>query len=356
MDKTHKEPRARGEISVKLALITTTIYVPHVLSLYRELDKEAMFFIAGDCRTPHDEVRRFVSSLGNAIYYSDIDQKKLGYTCSEIIGWNKIMRRNIALLEAMKYGADIIVTVDDDNIPLDRDYFAVFKSLLTSSYNGPMASSETRWFNVGKFLNPPIYHRGFPYDYRHIDLKVHLSPVCNTKVGVAAGLWLGDPDIDAMERITNRPTVCHLSEVLRTGLLVNNTCFTPFNSQNTAYVAELAPLMMALVGVGRYDDIWASYIAERVMMDTDYHVHFGRPFVWQERNPQNLWRNLEDEIFGMEHTTTFCNDLLAANLGEGSVIDKLNRLYEHFRQRAYLPSVVYELGGAWCKDVEKVLK
>jgi len=314
-----------------------------------------MFFIVGDRKTPHDEVRRFVSSLGNAIYYSDIDQEKLGYSCSEIIGWNKIMRRNIALLEAIKYGADIIVSIDDDNIPLGYDYFEVFKSVLTSLYNGPMASSGTRWFNIGEFLNPPVYHRGFPCDYRHTDLKVRLSPLCNVKVGVAAGLWLGDPDIDAMERITNRPIAHHISEVLRTGLVVDNTCFTPFNSQNTAYVLELAPLMMVWVGVGRYDDIWASYVAERIMMETDYHVYYGRPFVWQERNPQNLWKNLKDEILGMEHTSRFCQDLVEAKLGEGSILEKLRRLYEHLRGKDYLPSVVYELGKAWCEDVERVM-
>ncbi len=340
---------------MKLALITTTIYVPRVLSLYRELDKEVMFFITGDRKTPHDEVRRFVSSLDNAVYYSDTDQEKLGYGCSGIIGWNKIMRRNIALLEAMKYGADIIITIDDDNIPLDHDYFEVFKSVLTSPYAGQMASSEMRWFNAGGFLSPSVYHRGFPYDYRHIDLKVHLMPMRNVKVGVAAGLWLGDPDIDAMERITNRPTVYQVSEVLRSGLIVDNRCFAPFNSQNTAYVAELAPLMMVLVGVGRYDDIWASYIAERVMMDTDYHVHYGRPFVWQERNPQNQWRNLKDEVFGMEFTTRFCEDLLDATLGEGNILEKLRRLYEYLRSVEYLPPVVCELGRAWCDDVERVL-
>lgn len=340
---------------MRLALITTTIYVPEVLSLYRELDKEAMFFVVGDRKTPHEKVRHLVSSLGNAIYYSDTDQEKLGYSCSEIIGWNKIMRRNIALLEAIKYGADIIVSIDDDNIPLDHNYFAIFRSVLASPYNGLMASSETRWFNIGEFLSPPVYHRGFPYDYRRIDLKAHLSPVCNVKVGVAAGLWLGDPDIDAMERITNGPTVYQVSEVLRRGLVVDNKCFTPFNSQNTAYIAELAPLMMVLVGVGRYDDIWASYIAERIMMETDYHVYYGRPFVWQQRNPQNRWRNLKDEIFGMEFTTQFCRDLLDANLGEGHILEKLHRLYEHLRNVEYLPPVVYELGRAWCNDLERII-
>ena len=339
---------------MKIALITTTIYVPRVLELYRSMDPDVIFIITGDRKTPHKETRNFIEKLGNAVYYSDSDQVKLGYKCSEIIGWNKIMRRNISLLEAMKCGAEIIISIDDDNIPLHHDYFADFKSILTSPYNGLMADSERHWFNVGDFLNPTVYHRGFPYDYRHIDLKCHLSSVCGAKVGVAAGLWLGDPDINAMERITNRPSVHQLSsELLRAGILVDESCLAPFNSQNTAYVAELAPLMMVLVGVGRYDDIWASYIAQRVMMEAGYHVYFGRPFVWQERNPHSQWSNLKDEIFGMEFTTRFCQDLLAAKLGEGCVLEKLRRLYEHLRAVDYLPPVVYELGKAWCDDVER---
>lgn len=340
---------------MRVALITTTIYVPRVLERYRDLDKEVMFFVAGDKKTPHSEARSFIKGLGNAVYYSDADQEKLGYKCSEIIGWNKIMRRNLALLEAIKWGADIIISVDDDNIPLSHNYFADFESVLSHPYNGVMASSDRHWFNVGEFLNPPVYHRGFPYDFRNIDLKVRLSPVCGVKVGVAAGLWLGDPDIDAMERITNNPTVHQVSEVLRTGLVVDSTCLAPFDTQNTAYVAELAPLMMVLVGVGRYDDIWASYIAQRVMMETDYLIHFGGPLVWQERNSQSQWRNLKDEVFGMEFTGRFCADLLPANLGVGNVLVKLRRLYEHLRGLDYLPPVVFDLGKAWVDDVEKVL-
>ncbi len=340
---------------MKTALITTTINVPRVLELYRSIDPDVMFFVTGDRKTPHNETRAFIEKLGNAVYYSTTDQEKLGYKCSEIIGWNKIMRRNIALLEAIKHNADIIISIDDDNIPLDHNYFADFNNILTSPHNSLMVNSDLHWFNSGEFLVPRVYHRGFPYDYRYKDLNIHLSSVCDARVGVAAGISLGAPDIDAMERITNRPTVHQLSEVLRTGLVVDNVCFTPFDSQNTAYVAELAPLMMVLVGVGRYDDIWASYIAERVMMETDYHVHFGKPFVWQERNPQNQWRNLKDEIFGMEFTTRFCEDLLAANLGEGTVIEKLRHLYERLRGLDYLPPVVCELGKAWCDDIESVM-
>ena len=340
---------------MKTILITTTIYVPTVLRRYREIDPDVFFIITGDEKTPHDAVESFVRELGNAVYIGVAEQKMLGYGSSEIIGWNKIMRRNIALLEAIKLKPDIIVTIDDDNLPLDNDYFETFSAVVGKPFSGLMASSETGWFNVGEFLVPPVYHRGYSYDRRELKNEFRMLPVQDKKVGIAAGLWLGDPDIDAMERITNAPIVMQVSDVLRNGIIVDNALYAPVNSQNTAFVAELAPLMMVLVGVGRYDDIWASYIAERVLRTLDYHVHYGRPFVWQERNPQNSWKNLRDELFGMEYTPRFCEDLDRIELPEGTVLDKLESIYKGLLSASYLPEIVLELGAAWCKDLRRIL-
>lgn len=340
---------------MKAILITTTIYVPEVLRVYRKFAPEVLFIIAGDKKTPHKEVRNLANELGNTLYLSDEEQEKLGYQSSAVIGWNKIMRRNIALLEAIKQKPDFIISIDDDNIPLENHYFEHFYKIFGTPFTGLMISSPNKWINVGEFLEPPVYHRGFPFDKRSFMKNFHFKPVFDKKIGVAAGLWLGDPDIDAMDRIVNKPLVLNVSEVLRGGFIVDNTNFTPFNSQNTAYRFELAPLMMVLVGVGRYDDIWASYIAERVLMETDYYVHFGQPFVWQERNPQNLWKNLKDELLGMEYTTQFCNDLLDIDIGEGSIIDKLYRIYSQLKTKSYIPPIVFELGEAWCRDLEKIL-
>lgn len=341
---------------MKTALITTTIRVPKVLELYRSFNKDVMFFVAGDRKTPHTEVKGFVEGLGNAVYYSDTDQEKLGYESSEIIGWNKIMRRNIALLEAIKNKADIIVTIDDDNIPLDKEYFNDFISLLSKPFSGLEIVSEKKWVNVGDFTIPRVFHRGFPYQLRHEKNKYNISSVSEKKIGICAGLWLGDPDIDAVERLVNKPEVMGFLEELKKGFVAAKDNFYPIDSQNTAYLREIASLMMVLVGVGRYDDIWASYIAERILMSTDLYCHYGKPFVKQERNSQNIIKNLKDEIFGMEFTTQFCQDLLQIDIGQGSVMEKLERLYGGLEGKTYIPSVVFELGKAWCKDVKKIIK
>ncbi len=339
----------------KIALITTTIYVPEVLQFYRDISKDVAFFIAGDRKTPHDQVRKFVDGLGNAMYYSDRDQEKLGYKCSSLIGWNKIMRRNIALLEAIKYKADIIITIDDDNIPLDKNYFDDFVGVLGKPFTGLGIRTDDAFFNVGQFLNPPCYHRGFPHTGRHQQPLCEIIPVHETKIGVAEGVCIGDPDIDAVDRLSQRPQVGQISEVLRRGIALSGPTLAPINSQNTAYVSELAPLFMVWVGVGRYDDIWASYAAQRIMRPLGYRLHYGPPFVWQQRNPHNLWQNLRDEIMGMEFTPTFCEDLNGIDVGTGAVLDRLERLYEDLKNRHYLPEVVYRLGKAWCQDVAGLL-
>ncbi|GAI13351.1 unnamed protein product, partial [marine sediment metagenome] len=40
------------------------------------------------------------------------------------------------MLEAIKYGADIIISIDDDNIPLDEHYFKDFVSILSHPFTG----------------------------------------------------------------------------------------------------------------------------------------------------------------------------------------------------------------------------
>lgn len=337
---------------MKIVLITTTIRIPWVLEYYRRADPSVVFIITGDKKTPHAQVDSFVKTLGNTIYYDVEGQKALGYECSDVIGWNCVMRRSIALLEAIKLQPDIIITIDDDNIPLDIDnYFKTFQRILSAPYGGLVIHGEDRWFNVGSMFEPHIKHRGFPYD-RESGYTINFGV---NRVGVVAGLWYGDPDISAVERIVIKPQILQMSDILQRGIVVDNLCFTPFNSQNTGYLCELAPLMAVLPVVGRYDDIWASYIAERVMLETGHYVFYGPPFTWQERNEHNLITNLEDEIFGMRYTSIFCNDLRDMKLGVGSPVEMLARIYEQMEHLDYIPQRLKEFGKAWISDLEKIL-
>jgi hypothetical protein len=52
------------------------------------------------------------------------------------------------------------------------------------------------------------------------------------------------------------------------------------------------------------DDIWGGYLVEKEFGSC---VVYNRATVYQERNPQDLVRNLENEIIGYRNTLNFIN-------------------------------------------------
>lgn len=340
---------------MKVALVTTTINVPTVLRLYRAYGPEVMFFVAGDLKT-HDGCGELVRSLGYKSYYiSPDDQKALDYKCSELLGWNTLSRRNIATLEALKYGADIIVFIDDDNLAMNEFYFADHIKNLTSLHCGIKAGSTSGWFDVGTLLyndgdNCAVSHRGFPHD---VNGQGMFQSVVDAKVGVNAGICMGDPDCSATTRIARAPIVHHAPCLLDSGIVVDNRTKTVFNSQNVAFIRELAPAMFMMPGVGRYDDIYASLICHRVMRERDLHVKFSRPFVWQERNDHDLIKDLRAEIDGMDNIVRFAQQLDSIPIAKLSVIESVRAIYTF---DDILPTKAVQAAHAFLDDCEKVMK
>lgn len=327
---------------MKVALITTTINVPQHLRLLRRYGEDVRFFIAGDLKSPHSGITNLLSG---SFYYLLPDEQK-EWKCSEIIGWNCIQRRNIALLEALRWDADIIVSWDDDNIPLDRNYFTAFEEILSEPFDGLQASSETGWWSAYGFL----LHRGFPHNIGHIP---HYMTVTDAKVGVAAGLVLGDPDINAYTRLTKSPILLNGDVLDQAGYVVAADVWTVFNTQNTAFLREFAPAMFCPPAVGRYDDIIASLICQRVMRDRGYQVHFGPPFVWQERNPHDLLKDLRAEIWGMEHLLELAAWLDCWDPGAVTVVD----MCKHFWATCtILPQASREAALAFLADIDELWK
>jgi hypothetical protein len=298
---------------MRFALVTTTIQVPEVLRRYRKLGPDVEIIVAGDMKTPPEAVG-LIEEVG--VYLDLTEQVRLHPTLSATIGWNSIQRRNFALLEAMKLAPDVIVSVDDDNIPMG-DYFFV----LERAFEPGGMSARGKWFNLGELAFESYTYRGYP---RSQSSRAWIGQGNAQRIGVVNGLIYGDPDINATERIERDPQVSGYYLGVDGVTVDPRETWTPINSQNTAWRAELAPLAMVLPHVGRYDDIWASYIAQRVLSATDFHIRFGKPYVRQERNPQSVYRNLRDEIFGMENTDALLVALKEIPIDSGaSVLENL---------------------------------
>ena len=338
---------------MRTALITTTINVPRVLALYRKLGPDVRFFVTGDKKTPQ-EAYDFCDSIPDCVAGRETSQ--IGWKCSELIGWNQVERRNIALLEAIRWGADCVVTIDDDNIPIDGNYFKYFEDHLSiEPWFCVEASSPTGWFDPGTLLVPPVPHRGFPYAQKAAPV---FDSVVDARIGVAAGLCLGDPDIDAVTRIVNAPVVHSVSELARAGVVTDpRKTKTVFNTQNTAFIRDLAPAMFQPPGVGRFSDIYASLICQRVMRERGLYVHFGMPYVWQTRNEHNLINDLRLEIDGMANIEALAGILDAMQLPDHDVLAATRRIYSALQATAttIMPPIACQAALAFFDDMESIL-
>lgn len=344
----------------RVALITTTINVPEMLTLYAndwsindELDGALDIIVAGDVQTP-PETKDLVEGLGGTYIPVDSMLAKRWRT-DKHVGHRSIQRRNIALLHAIASGAELIITVDDDNTP-SGSYF----SRMLEEFNRDTTrvfSAKSGWFNPGTLLYPRTVARGYPIAERHVQEMSGVYSWMNEPIGVVNGLTTGDPDIDAIERIVNWPKAHRIT--LNENIAMAFGTWAPFNTQNTAFVRELAPLMQCLVGVGRYDDIFMSYIARVIMDATGWRVSYGEPTTYSKRNEHDILVDLERELYGYKTQASLIEALRAIEAdkriaGEDGIVEMLCGVYELIA--SILPSETDAANVAWIQDVETAMK
>ena len=311
----------------KNAIVTTTIFVPKLLDTYAEDAKkhgqDMLFIVVGDKKTP-PETEEYCKGLqersGYTVEYFSVERQEEYLSkwpaLKEHIQWNCIMRRNVGILYAYELGCPSISTIDDDNFLACEDYIGTHS--IGMELPVVEVTTSTNWINICKLLDEAhgrtFYHRGFPLEKREAsetwtETKKTITPV------VSAGLWLGDPDVDAMERLYHTTEPTDATKMNRDERFSPApSTWTPFNSQNTALAHKVIPAYFLSPKVGRYDDIWGSYILKHVVDHMDDRIVYGQPLVKQERNPHNYWRDLDMERYGHALTLRFVETLESIKL------------------------------------------
>ena len=318
-----------------VAVVTTTIHVPKLLESYMQDamsfgHKEVSFIVVGDRKTPN-EAREFCQTLHRCYAYQTnflgVDDQELYLRSypelAAYLPYDSIQRRNIGILLAYERGADVIITIDDDNF-LAEPNFIRHHSLVGQEIEIDAYSSTDGWINVCDFLTEQhgfrFYHRGFPLGARlAIDGNVPRVQSVRGRIVVNAGFWLEEPDIDAVTRLAIPLKVTGLKRQENFALGLGT--WSPFNSQNTALARDVIPTYFLSPFIGRYDDIWASYVTKAIADHLGDLVVFGHPLVRQERNPHDYWIDLEKERDGMRLSDAFCGYLRAIKFAGTSYSD-----------------------------------
>jgi len=204
--------------------------------------------------------------------------------------FNHYARKNIGYLEAIAENPGLIYDTDDDNIP-NSEWGLRFKETKASKSFGE------GWFNAYEPMTPTkIWPRGFPLN--HVNKGKELFGAKESVVSsIQQGLADGDPDVDAIYRMTNnKPNEFKYDR----SIYLDKNTWCPFNSQSTWWFPDAYPLMYLPVNCSfRMTDIWRSFVAQRCLWEIGQGVTFHSPSeVYQERNKHDLMKDFKDEIPG----------------------------------------------------------
>ena len=335
------------EHPLTLAFVVTTIQPPS--SGVKAIGLEAQrlgyrFFVVGDLRSPEAWHCR------GAEYLSPFDQGRTPFKTTRALPFNTYSRKLIGYLQAASTPVRWIRETDDDNAP-----YGSFFDPAPQPLHGRIPLAQSHFINIYKcFTKRHIWPRGLPLNY------VNQEADCSTSSGLASGLIVlqsvadGDPDVDAVYRLTAPDTSDVMFENAEP-LIIPKGIWTPFNSQATTWPRELLPLMyLPSTCSFRMTDIWRSYVAQRLMPGLGATLVITGPTVYQDRNEHDLMRDFRDEIEGYVGYERFVDVLEATPVvgGFDALLADLRGLYEALIDAEFFTSDEMPILDAWIADME----
>lgn len=323
-------------------IVVTTIHYPSIaLKKFASL-KDWHLVVVGDKKTPKDW------HLDNCVYLDIETQSKLHFMSAKLLPLNHYSRKNIGYLYAIAHGAKIIYDTDDDNILLQDNIPYLAPNTTISMYNtkDPVVNP------YAYFGQSTIWPRGYPLEHikdlqpdQYIEKKGHIL--------IQQGLVNGDPDVDAIFRLTRDIDILFVTD--RQPIALPTGTFCPFNSQNTifhyqAFWALLIPITTSF----RVCDIWRGYYAQRLLWDIQGSLCFTAPSVMQDRNIHNLLADFTDEIDMYTKTKKLISFLKTWQSSKTTIFERAISLTDAMIEQNFYYAKDGQLIRAWLQDLKDI--
>jgi len=348
-----ENPLKQSAVKSSKWIVCTTIYRPtHALRmLSKQLNAGWRMVVVGDRKTPSGW------RLSGVTYLSVKTQKSLSYRVLQYLPYDSYTRKVIGYLYAIEHGAQYIYEIDDDN-NLDDD--------LLSSLHPSSDLKQHLVINIKNLTYNPYVHfgqstmwpRGYPLD--RIGLPSgHDYKLCWTKApSIQQGVVNGDPDVDAIFRLTRRSSTLPLNltfDEMAPIVVLPQGVYAPFNSQNTLFLRSTFWALFLPVTVGdRVTDIYRAYWAQKLMWLIGENLAFASPRAWQKRSGH---RDIQD---AREETELYTNiGRYIKVLNEWQCEDKVffrcvSHLSNHLVTEGLWKKRDAEIIDAWISDLQTI--
>lgn len=326
----------------KNAIVITSIYGPTEAVLKFSKLKEYQVIIVADKKTP-------LNWQCNSVTFISIDsQKEIDFNLVKIMPFNHYSRKMLGYLVAINNNVDVIIDTDDDNIPKSNWSFPDFKNYYDC------ISPNMGFINVYQlYTKNKIWPRGLPLNLINKDFNLE-NNINNeySNVGIWQGLADGDPDVDAIYRLTNDEPTYFLE---RNPVVLGKGTLSPFNSQNTIFRKELFPLLYLPTTVTfRFTDILRSLVAQPIMWLYGYQLGFISATVDQKRNPHDYMKDFTSEIPMYQYSEKVI-ELVDKSISVNNKIGtNLFNAYKALLDERIVKVYELETLEAWLKDLKMV--
>ena len=343
------------------AVVVTTINPPTVsLIKIAELAElaEAQCIIIGDEKSEKTWELKNCTHFGINQQLNDIKFKEL----AKLIPLNHYSRKNLGYLLGFDTKVQWIYETDDDNY-ITSPQFIVPEIL---SNTNEIHLEQQDWVNIFDLytnIDPTsiegrkIWPRGFPLPKILESIgRSHIASLGATKkTPITSSLVNGDPDVDAIYRLTC-PLPFNFVQSSETYVLGEKT-YCPFNSQNTWWHRSVLPLMYLPVTTSfRVTDILRSYVAQTVLPRENSGIRFTGPNAVQERNFHSLIKDFEQEIPLYLRSTEIVELLENERLSSLSITDSLMHAYTVLLENHYVQEFELEVLQSWLKCCDSLMQ
>lgn len=343
---TQQREALKRESSGPLAVVVTTINPP-TIAVNEWIGRANLAYVVSDLKTPLEAWKNHEAWVTFGPGESP--------SFAALLPPNHYCRKMLGYIQAKRTGSLFIVDTDDDNQPhADWTNPFVTQKLIQSHLTAP------GWVNVHRFFEPEAtsWPRGFPLRLVNASLgrieHEAMPLVSKTKVAVWQGLVDGDPDVDAIHRLTRRPPVFSRPTSHQCVVCGRDT-LTPWNSQNTVWRAEWLHLAYLPVTVSfRYTDILRSIVTLVCLRGTGRYVGFHGPSASQERNPHDLMKDFEQEIqmyTGIERAASVLQTDAGVQSSEPGSGDRLIACYRALAEANLVALREVHVVAAWVKEM-----
>tara|TARA_B100000214_G_C23957882_1_gene623791 strand:+ start:371 stop:1366 length:996 start_codon:yes stop_codon:yes gene_type:complete len=327
----------------KKSIIITTINKYEDTSIDEFLKYDVDIIVVGDLKTPHD------TYLNKKIKYIHSDSQSFS-NFSKLLPFNHYCRKNLGYLYSINNNTDIIFDTDDDNYPLNN----------FNSWNKFIDNSQTivgpKFPNVmSLFTKLNIWARGYPLELLQKDNNIQLQDSSlneRERIGIIQGLAEGDPDVDAIYRLTNKNYNDKIIFDKNKSFIFQKNIYTQGNTQSTIWLDKsLFHLLYVPCTVSfRFCDILKMYISQKCIWEYNKLFCYISPIVRQGRNDHDFMIDFKSEYYMYTSVLNIINNIFD-NIKLNGDKNDLYIIYEKLYENNIVKELELKLVKEWLNYV-----